>query len=53
MLEEAAQAARQGMENTKAYVAKFGRAKSLMSAPWPPGRRATPYPSFLTPCATM
>jgi len=30
MLEEAAQAARQGMENTKAYVAKFGRAKSLM-----------------------
>ncbi len=30
MLKAAEEAARQGMENTKNYVAKFGRAKSLM-----------------------
>ena len=30
MLEKAANAAEQGMEDTKKYVAKFGRAKSLM-----------------------
>ena len=30
MLEKAANAAAQGMEDTKKYVAKFGRAKSLM-----------------------
>ena len=30
MLAQAAEAARQGMENTKNYQAKYGRAKSLM-----------------------
>lgn len=30
MLESASEAAREGMENTKNYTAKFGRAKSLM-----------------------
>ena len=30
MLQAAEEGARQGMENTKKYVAKFGRAKSLM-----------------------
>ncbi len=30
MLKAAEKAARQGMENTKKYVAKFGRAKSLL-----------------------
>ena len=30
MLADASEAARQGMENTKNYTAKFGRAKSLM-----------------------
>ena len=30
MLKAAEEAARQGVENTKDYVAKFGRAKSLM-----------------------
>ena len=30
LLKAAEEAARQGMENTKNYIAKFGRAKSLM-----------------------
>ena len=30
MLKAAEEGARQGMENTKEYMAKFGRAKSLM-----------------------